>query len=268
MWVWTTGKYETCPVIILYQYQKGRDSSCAIDFLKDYSGKVVCDGYSVYQSIDRKRDDLTFANCWVHARRGFAEVVKAAGKKSGGNTLAYKILMQISAIFELDKKMAGRSCEDRLQHRQLSILPLVDALFEYLKEHQGDVSPKSKTGESIGYVLNRERELREFLKDGAIPMDNNLCEAHIRPFCQGKRSWGVIDTIAGAEASAIMFSITETAKANNLNPYWYMKHVLEEMLKHQDDDDDSYLDAILPWSESLPEICHKPKKSVPAEAVK
>lgn len=67
MWVWVTGKYETGPAIILYQYQKGRDSSCAIEFLKDYSGIIVCDGFSVYQSIDRKRVDLTFANCWVHA---------------------------------------------------------------------------------------------------------------------------------------------------------------------------------------------------------
>ena len=69
MWVWVTGKYETTPPIILFQYQKGRDSSCAIEFLKDYSGIIVCDGYSVYQSIDKKRDDLTFANCWVHYSR-------------------------------------------------------------------------------------------------------------------------------------------------------------------------------------------------------
>jgi hypothetical protein len=95
-----------------------------------------------------------------------------------------------------------------------------------------------------------------------------LAESSIRPFCVGKKNWGVIDTIAGAEASVVMYSIAETAKANGLNPYWYMKHVLEEMLKHQNDKDDSYLDKLLPWSESLPDICHKPKKAVPAEAVK
>ena len=268
MWVWVTGKYETGPTIILYQYQKGRDSNCAIEFLKDYSGIIVCDGFSVYQSIDRKRDDLTFANCWVHARRGLAEVVKASGKDAGKNTLAYKILVQISAIFDLDKKMSDRSVEDRLQHRKLSIEPLVDALFVYLREHQGDVPPKSKTALSINYILNRERELREFLNDGAIPLDNNFCESSIRPFCVGKKNWGVIDTIKGAESSAIMFSITETAKANNLNPYWYMKYVLEEMVKHQDEKDESYLDSLLPWSDSLPEICHKPEKSVPTEAIK
>ncbi len=268
MWVWVTGKYETGPTIILYQYQKGRDSDCAIEFLKDYSGIIICDGFSVYQSIDRKRDDLTFVNCWVHARRGLAEVVKASGKDAGKNTLAYKILVQISAIFDLDKKMSDRSVEDRLQHRKLSIEPLVDALFVYLREHQGVVPPKSKTALSINYILNRERELREFLNDGAIPLDNNFCESSIRPFCVGKKNWGVIDTIKGAESSAIMFSITETAKANNLNPYCYMKYVLEEMLKHQDEKDESYLDSLLPWSDSLPEICHKPEKSVPTEAIK
>ena len=84
----------------------------------------------------------------------------------------------------------------------------------------------------------------------------------------GKKNWGVIDTLAGAEASTKMFSITETAKANNLNPYWYMKHVLEEMLKHQDEEDDSYLDGLLPWSQSLPDVCHRSNKEVPAEAVK
>jgi len=138
----------------------------------------------------------------------------------------------------------------------------------YLREHQGVVPPKSKTALSINYILNRERELREFLNDGAIPLDNNFCESSIRPFCVGKKNWGVIDTIKGAESSAIMFSITETAKANNLNPYCYMKYVLEEMLKHQDEKDESYLDSLLPWSDSLPEICHKPEKSVPTEAIK
>ena len=111
------------------------------------------------------------------------------------------------------------------------------------------------------YALNQEKYLRFFLTDGDVPMDNNASERAIRGFCVGKKNWQMIDTINGAKSSAIIYSIAETAKANNLKPYEYFEYLLTELLKHMDDTDRSFLDDLVPWSEKLPESIRKPKKS-------
>lgn len=107
------------------------------------------------------------------------------------------------------------------------------------------------------YILNQEKYLRVFLEDGEVPIDNNASERAIRGFCIGKKNWQMIDSINGAKASAIIYSIAETAKANNLKPYDYFEHILNEMPKHMDDSDRSFLEALLPWSEKLPEGIRK-----------
>lgn len=95
------------------------------------------------------------------------------------------------------------------------------------------------------------------MKDGEVPIDNNAAEQYIRSFCIGKKNWVMIDTIAGAEASAIIYSIAETAKANNLKPYDYFEYLLSEIPNHMNDKDLSFLEDLLPWSEQLPERCRK-----------
>jgi hypothetical protein len=108
----------------------------------------------------------------------------------------------------------------------------VDAFFSTLRSDGQKIMPKSKTGEAISYCLNQEKYLRVFLEDGNVPIDNNAAERAIRPFCLGKKNWQVIDTISGAKASAIWYSLAETANANNLKPYEYFKYLLEEIPKH------------------------------------
>ena len=107
--------------------------------------------------------------------------------------------------------------------------PLVDAYFTWAKQNLLSVTPKSKTAKGLTYSLNQEKYLKTFLEDGEVPMDNNSAEQAIRPFCVGKKNWVMIDTIAGAEASAIIYSIAETAKANNLKPYHYFEYLLTEV---------------------------------------
>lgn len=97
------------------------------------------------------------------------------------------------------------------------------------------------------------------MEDGEVPIDNNAAEQSIRSFCIGKKNWVMIDTIAGAESSAIIYSIAETAKANNLKPYDYFEYLLSEIPNHMDDKDLSFLEDLLPWSEKLPDHCRKPK---------
>ena len=149
--------------------------------------------------------------------------------------------------------------EERLSQRQVAIKPLVDALFVYLKQHESEVGTE-KLKDAFSYALNQEKYLRVFLTDGDVPMDNNASERAIRGFCVGKKNWQMIDTINGAKASAIIYSIAETAKANNLKPYEYFEHLLTGIPKRMDDSDRSFLDDLLPWSKKLPDVVRKPKK--------
>ena len=113
--------------------------------------------------------------------------------------------------------------------------------------------------QAVTYALNQEKYLRVFLEDGEVPMDNNASERAIRGFCIGKKNWEMIDTINGAASSAIIYSIAETAKANNLKPYEYFEYLLTQIPEHMDDTDRSFLEDLLPWSPKLPEYIRKQK---------
>lgn len=141
------------------------------------------------------------------------------------------------------------------------VKPLVNGFFDWCREEKEKVRSAGKTSEGINYCLNQEKYLRVFLSDPEVPLDNNPAERAIRPFCVGKKNWILIDTIHGAEASAILYSLTETAKANNLKPFNYIKHLLTEIPKHVDETDQSFLDELLPWSDALPDECRKSKTS-------
>ena len=131
----------------------------------------------------------------------------------------------------------------------------------YLKQNESRIPKSGKTKEAFTYALNQERYLRVFLEDGDVPMDNNASERAIRGFCIGKKNWEMIDTVNGATSSAIIYSIAETAKANDLKPYDYFEYLLTEIPKHEDDTSKEFLKELLPWSEALPEHIRKPKTS-------
>lgn len=261
MWVYRTGKmYDENP-IILYNYQRTRNSTHPEEFLEGYKGTLVCDGYAAYHAMEKRVAEITVSGCWSHARRPFATVVKTLGKEKAKGTLAHDALKQISAIFKLEKELAKLSAEERLYQRQLIIQPLVEAFFVWVKSNRDKVLPRSETGKGFTYCVNQEKYLRVFLTNGNVPMDNNATEGAIRGFCIGRNNWKLIDTINGAQASAIIYSIVETAKANNLKPYDYFKYLLEEIPLHMNDKDLDFLDNLLPWSPNLPDICRKPKET-------
>ena len=261
MWVYRTGRMYTQCQIVLYEYQKTRNASHPREFLKDFSGVCVTDGYQVYHTIEGERKDLRIAGCWSHARRRFGEAVGALLKQKQKDSRAYLALTMIQAIYREEKQLKGLPAEERKNRRQLSVKPLVEAYFIWVRENLPKVPQKSKTWEGFNYSLNQEKYLKVFLDDGEVPMDNNAAEQSIRGFCIGKKNWVMIDTIAGAKSSAIIYSIAETAKANNLKPYDYFEYLLTEIPKHLDDTDRSFLDDLLPWSPSLPANCRKPDKS-------
>ena len=261
MWVYRTGRMYTERQIVLYEYQKTRNASHPREFLKDFNGVCVTDGYQVYHTIEGEREDLRIAGCWSHARRRFDEAVKALPKAKQKDSRAYLALTMIQAIYREEKQLKDLPAEERKNRRQLSVKPLVEAYFTWVRENLPKVPQKSKTWEGFNYSLNQEKYLKVFLDDGEVPMDNNAAEQSIRGFCIGKKNWVMIDTITGAKSSAIIYSIAETAKANNLKPYDYFEYLLTEIPKHLDDTDRSFLDDLLPWSPSLPENCRKTGKN-------
>ena len=257
MWVYRSGHLYTDKQIVLYDYHKTRNSSHPRYFLRDYSGICVSDGYQVYHTIEKEREDLQIAGCWVHARRKFDEALTVIPKAHQNKSNAFLVIKQIQAIYREEGKLNELSSKERLMQRQLVIKPLVDALFAYLKKMEPTVPTSGQLRKAYTYILNQEKYLRVFLEDGEVPIDNNASERAIRGFCIGKKNWQMIDTINGAHSSAIIYSIAETAKANNLNPYDYFVYLLEEIPKHMEQKDRTFLEDLLPWSKKLPEGIRK-----------
>ena len=258
MWVYRSNVLDENPVVI-YEYQKTRKADHPKEFLSGFSGTLVTDGYEVYHKLARDWiDDLRISGCWVHLKRKFHDAIKSMGK-SGENTaagtLAGQAVGKIQEIFHLDNSFENLNAEQRFKKRKDELEPLVLEFFEWVKMHRDDVTKNSITGRAFSYAISQEEYLLTFLTDGNIPMDNNAAERAIRPFCIGKKNWVMCDTINGAKDSAIIYSITETAKANNLKPYEYLKHLLTEIPKHMDDSNLRFLESLLPWSEELPLEC-------------
>ena len=258
MWVYSSGYMYPDEQIVLYEYQRTRNASHPRQFLKDYSGVCVTDGYQVYHTVEKELEDLKIAGCWVHCRRKFDEALKAVPKAAQKESLSYLVIKQIQAVYREEDKLKELKPEDRLKQRQVVIKPLVDALFAYLKSNERKAST-AKLKQAVTYALNQEKYLRVFLEDGEVPMDNNASERAIRGFCIGKKNWEMIDTINGAASSAIIYSIAETAKANNLKPYEYFEYLLTQIPEHMDDTGHSFLEDLLPWSPTLPEYIRKQK---------
>ena len=222
-----------------------------------------------YHLLDKKLPGVTNANCWAHARRAFADAVKAADKKdplSVKNSVAYQALQKIAEFYRIDTELKELPATDRLTQRQTRIKPLVEDFFAWAKQQAAEctVPPKSRTGQGLNFVIHQEKYLKIFLTDGDIPIDNSASERAIRTFCIGKKNWMFHNTAKGAGASALVYSISETAKLNNLRPYYYFRHILTELPKYCDEKgniDPAKLDQLMPWAEELPEECRNPRRS-------
>ncbi len=263
MWVYHSYELYGSPPIYIYDYHDGkRDTEALRDFLTDYEGTLMTDGYQVYHTLSKEKpDNIKVAGCWSHMRRKFALHIKSLGTENAKGTIADEGIKRIAAIYHVDNMYKDRSEKDRLKNRQDSVKPLVDAFFSWARDLDArpDIDKSSNMGKAITYALNQEKFLREFINDPMIPLDNNDAERSIRSFCVGKHSWHVIGTKNGAKSSAILYSIAETAKANNLKTFDYFKYLLEQILLHIDDSPKDYIESIMPWSENLPQSCRKIK---------
>ncbi len=263
MWVFHSPGGTDAHRIFLYEYLGGRSGKVLEDYLRGYQGTLVTDGYQPYHTLMKKENEIKVAGCWAHARRKFAEIIKAV-KKGDNLTPAQKVaaeaVRRIDMIYHLDNAFKQSSEKERSDNREQSVKPLVDAYFVWVNQIRGRLIGSSKLVEALNYSFNQEKYLRVFLTDALIPLDNNDAERSIKSFCVGKHSWHIVDSVNGASASALLYSIAESAKANELKPYEYFAYLLTELVKYpRGNVPKEVLAKLMPWSEDLPESCRKTK---------
>ena len=261
MWLYRTGR--DVPSIVLYDYQTTRAGKHPKAFLHGFSGYLHVDGYAGYHDLPK----VKLLGCFAHARRKFDEALKSlpTDLQKSETPCAAKIGLQFcNRLFAIDKKINSREgCtpeirhKERLEHSQ----PVLDDFLAWLKIEKARVAPKTKLGEAITYCLNQWSKLTVFLEDGRLELDNNRAERSIKPFVMGRKAWLFSTSPKGAKASAIIYSIVETAKENGLDPLRYLTYLLEQ-LPLIDLQDYAALDALMPWSKNVPTNCHIPKKSI------
>ena len=255
MWVYRNNPHCSEHPIVLYDWQPSRKADHPREFLKDFSGTVVTDGYQVYHKLGKERHDLQIAGCWIHARRPFAEFIKSVGTEAAKGSIAAEAYSMITEIMHIDNSFDDLTNRDRKKQRQLVLQEKVDAYFAWAKIKYSQVTHNSTIGKALAYSINQEEYLRLFLTDGKIPMDNNYAEQAIRPFTIARKNFVLIDSSKGANASAMIFSLAETAKANGLNTYQYFEHLLTEIPKHMEDKNLNFLNELLPWSKNVQAKC-------------
>lgn len=248
LWLYRTGREG--PPMVLYDYRETRAGENPKDFLKGFKGFLQVDGYSGYHKVE----NVTLVGCWAHARRGFTDVLKALPPGSVKPVAVQEALHFCSQLYAIESKLKDESPEIRHKERLAKSKPVLDAFLAWLKIQEKNVLPKSGFGKAIQYCLNQWDKLVAFLEDGRLEIDNNRSERAIKPVVIGRKNWLFSNTPRGARASAIIYSIVETAKENGLNPYYYLRHLFE-VLPNVDLTDEDALDKLMPWSTMLPVTC-------------
>jgi len=244
MWVYRTGKYED--PIVLYNYQPSRSGDHPETFLKGFKGFFQSDGYQGYNGLL----DVIRVGCLAHARRRYTDALKALPKDSKKlRTKANEGLNFIQQLYKIESKIKDLSIEKRLEIRTKESLPILERFSTWLNEYSLLALPKSKLGEAIEYTINQWDYLKNYTLDGRLDIDNNRTERAIKPFVVGRKAWLFSNTPKGANSSAILYSIVETAKENRLKPYDYMKYLLDQIPNLNDL---SSIDQLLPWSDTIP----------------
>ncbi len=254
MWLYRTGR--DGPPIVLYDYQTTRAGKHPAGFLSGFKGYLQTDGYSGYGQLT----GIIPVGCWAHARRKFTEALKALPPEQKDKPVAASIgLDYCNRLFAIERQIKDLSSQERYDIRLAKSKPILDEFHMWLKRQRQQTLPKSAFGQAITYCLNQWDELNHFLLDGRLEIDNNRAERSIKPFVIGRKNFLFSNTPRGAKGSAIIYSIIETAKENNLKPYNYLVYLFEQ-LPNVDIRDQAVLDSLMPWSDNLPKDCRMPSK--------
>ncbi|PHR80488.1 MAG: IS66 family transposase [Colwellia sp.] len=240
MWVYCCGEdrliNNKAKNIVLFDYQNSRAAKCPITFLDGYSNYLQVDGYISYE-----KTEAILAGCMAHARRKFIDAKTAQGKNKTGK--ADVILSLIGKLYGIEAHIKTKSIIEKYEIRQEKSQPIIDKINNWVTDNKEKIPPKTKLGEAITYWHNQAHKLETYLKDGRINIDNNRAERAVKPFVIGRKNWLFSNTSRGANASAILYSFVETAKANGLLVDSYLQTCLNELAKNPES-----LEYLLPWN--------------------
>ena len=221
MWLYRTSGDTESP-IVLYDYQPNRKAENAEQFLDGFSGYLHADGYPGYH---RLREDIRVVGCWAHARRKFDEAVNALPEKDRAGSAALEGQYLCSQLFAIEKNLAALSPEERYNERLKQAKPVLDALQSWSEKK--NVAPKSALGRALYYLHEQWPYLIRYLEDGRLEISNNRGERSIKPFVIGRKNFLFANTPAGAQSSAVIYSLVETAKENGLDPFRYLCWIMK-----------------------------------------
>ena len=227
----------------LFEYQPDRSGRRAEAFLKGFTGCLVTDGYAGYNQVQ----NVTRCGCWSHARRKWREAMpEGATVKTSKAAVGYQYC---NKLFAEERKCAQYRPEYRKEYRQNKELPLLEEYFAWLNTLHPEKG--SKLEDAVRYSLNQKQQLMAFLDHGEVPISNNLAENAIRPFTLGRKNWLFCDTPKGADASAVVYSLVESAKANGIEPFAYLQHVLVQLPYFGKSPSHEDLEALMPWAPDI-----------------
>jgi transposase len=247
MWLYRTSG-DTDNPIVLYEYRPDRKAEHPKRFLKNFSGYLHADGYDGYHDLS---DNINVVGCLAHARRKFDEAIKGMPKKDRADSIAMIGKCFCDKLFSLERDFADLTAEERLKKRQELSKPVFNEFYRWINS----LNPPPKTGlaAAVVYMLNQRNYLERYLEDGRLEISNNRAERSIKPFVIGRKNWLFANTPRGAKASAILYSIIETAKENALNPYDYLTYIFKNAPNWDIRNNFDYLDLLMPWN--VPAYC-------------
>ena len=210
--------------IVLYEYQPTKKAEHAETFLRGFNGWLHADGYQGYHKLP---GNIRVVGCWAHARRKFDEALQTLPKEMQKDAPAAIGECYCSRLFKLEQAFAELTPEERYEKRLEQEKPVLDALLSWANEMQAKTAPKSALGRAIHYLLEQWPYLARYLEDGRLELSNNRAERSIKPFVMGRKNWLFANTPGGAQASAMIYSLIETAKENGLDPYRYLLWILQ-----------------------------------------
>ena len=251
MWVMRSAASEDIQAAFFF-YSRSRGGENARKLLKDFNGYLITDAYAGYDTVP----DIKRALCWSHARRYLIESIPldSQGKEIPGSKGA-EGREYINLLFKVEEEIKNLPYEEKKQQRQDASKPIHDAFWTRVEKTSAMYTTNEKLTQALGYCQNQRKYLETFLEDGRIPLSNNYCEANIKPFATARRAWLFADTPKGAFANGVLYTLVESAKANDLDVYEYLKHLLTERPNNHHLEKPSVIDRLLPWSKELPEQC-------------
>ncbi len=249
MWVYSSIKNCEQP-IRLFEYQPGRSGKYPQEFLKDYTGFIHTDAYKGYEKVS----GITRCLCWSHLRRYFVDALPK-DINSLEATIPSQAIGYINKLFEIEKKLEILSPEGRKEQRLIQEKPVMDAFWTWAETTANGILPKSKLGQAFQYAANQKEGLMNYLLDGNCSISNNLAENSIRPFTIGRKNWLFSGSPKGAEASAGVYTLIETAKANGLNAYKYIQFILSDIPGTAFLQYPEFLEDYMPWDPMIQKIC-------------